>query len=101
MANSPYEQVYKLLRTIPAGRVTTYGSIGKKLGISPRYVGHILHMNPDGATNPCHRVVNSSGKVAEGYAFGGRGIQKNRLEEEGIVFKNETNLDLKKYFFQP
>ena len=94
------ERVYKLVRTIPKGRVATYGVIAKKLSMSPRVIGYALHLNPDGAKTPCHRVVNSDGRVAPGYAFGGRDEQKRRLEAEDIEFINEGRLDLKNYLFE-
>ena len=97
--SKPFEKVYEIVRKIPKGKVTTYGSLGKKLNMSPRVVGFALHANPDGKATPCHRVVNRDGRVAPGYAFGGKGIQKKRLEEEGIRFKNEQNIDLKKYLW--
>lgn len=97
--NKPFEKVYKLIQKIPAGRVTTYGEIGKKLGMSPRVVGFALHSNPDGEKNPCHRVVNIDGRIAPGFAFGGPGIQRKKLEREGVKFKDEQHVDLKKYFF--
>lgn len=91
-----FEVVYELVRKIPKGRVTTYGTIAKKVGMSPRVVGYALHLNPDGAKTPCHRVVNRNGRVAPGYAFGGAGIQKKLLEQEGIIFIDEKHLNLKK-----
>ena len=61
---------------IPRGKVTTYGVIAKKLGMSPRVVGYVLHLNPDGSKTPCHRVVNRNGRIAPGYAFGGKYEQR-------------------------
>lgn len=92
---NPFEKVWIEVRKIPKGKVTTYGTIGKKLGISPRVVGYALHANPDSSKTPCHRVVNREGKLAPGYAFGGPGIQKKLLEEEGIKFKDPDHVDLK------
>ena len=68
------EQVYAYLKTVPAGKVTTYGRIAQHLGKKnlARVVGNILHSNPDPERIPCHRVVNSKGQVAENYAFGKR-----------------------------
>ncbi len=97
--SKPFEKVYELVRKIPPGKITTYGAIGKKLNMSPRVVGYALHANPDGAAIPCHRVVNRDGRVAPGYAFGGPGIQKKRLEQEGIKFKDQAHVDLKKNIF--
>lgn len=81
--------VYQLVRKIPKGRVTTYGSIGKALGLNPRHVGQILHQNENSATTPCHRVVRSDGSIASGYAFGGPGKQRVMLEKEGVLFMGE------------
>lgn len=99
--DKPFEKVYKIVKTIPKGKVSTYGSIAKELGMSARTVGFALHANPDGEKTPCHRVVNRDGRVAPGYAFGGPGIQKKRLEEEGIKFKDSTHVNLTKYLFEP
>lgn len=93
------EKVYAYLKTIPRGKVTTYGRIAIWLG-NPHYarhVGNILHDNPDPSRYPCHRVVNSKGQVAEHYAFGGADAQRRRLENEGIVFEPNGSIDLKKY----
>ena len=96
------ETVYRVVKAIPKGKVMTYGAIAKKLrveslgqSITPRLVGHILHINPDPENIPCHRVVNSKGKLAKNYAFGGRGEQEKRLVAEGVKFKNPMIVDLK------
>lgn len=89
-----FEKVYELVRKIPKGCVTTYGEIGRVLGMSPRVVGYALHANPDGQLIPCHRVVNRDGRVASGYVFGGQGEQKRRLEEEGVEFGDELHVKL-------
>lgn len=93
------EKVYTYLKTIPKGKVTTYGRIAAYLGNKQyaRTVGNILHGNPDPTQYPCHWVVNSRGQVAQGYAFGGALAQRKRLEEEGIVFEANGTVDLKKY----
>ncbi|MFI5265220.1 MAG: MGMT family protein [Candidatus Levyibacteriota bacterium] len=96
-SNGPYEKVYKLVRKIPKGKVTTYGIIGKKLGMSPRVVGQALHANPYQNEVPCHRVVNREGRIAPNFAFGGKDIQKKLLESEGIIFKDPLHADLEKY----
>lgn len=97
---SRFEPVYKLVRQIPKGKVSTYGTIAKKLGINPRVVGYALHINPDPKLTPCHRVVNAQGRVAPGYAFGGHDAQRKILEKEGIHFKDDKNLDIRKYIFE-
>ena len=86
------EKVYSLVKQIPEGKVTTYGALGKKLGMSPRVVGLALHLNPYEGEVPCHRVVNRNGRIAPNFAFGGNGIQKKLLEVEGVKFKNDTHV---------
>lgn len=93
------QEVYDIVKSIPAGRVVTYGQVAEYLGNKAyaRTVGNILHDNPDSANIPCHRVVNSKGQVAENYAFGGAEGHRKRLEDEGIVFEANGTIDLKKY----
>ena len=93
------EKVYAYLKTIPKGKVTTYGRIAEHLGNKhyAQAVGNILHDNPDPSRYPCHRVVNSRGRLAESYAFGGAAAQRRKLENEGIVFKDKDSIDLDKY----
>lgn len=94
-----FEKVYKVVAKIPKGKVTTYGIIAKKIGISnPRVVGYALHVNKNPDSVPCHRVVNKEGELAKGYAFGGLGIQKQLLKQEGIRFSGEK-VDLNKQLF--
>lgn len=93
------EKVYAYLKTIPRGKVATYGQIALYLGNKhfARAVGNILHDNPDPARFPCHRVVNCRGRVAENYAFGGADAQRALLEKEGVVFKSDGSVDLREY----
>ena len=93
------EKVYEFVKAIPKGKVATYGQIADALGNKnlARVIGNILHKNPDPATIPCHRVVNSSGKVASAFAFGGANVQRALLEKEGITFESNGNIDLNKY----
>jgi len=93
------DKVYAFLKTIPKGKVATYGQIAAYLGNKnmSRVVGNILHKNPDPASIPCHRVVNSKGRVASRFAFGGGEAQRKLLEQEGIIFAPDGSVDLKKY----
>lgn len=92
------EKVYEFLRTIPKGKVVTYGQIAEHLGSKrlSRVVGNILHANPDKDKYPCYKVVDRNGKLSEHYAFGGIEKQKERLEEEGIAVI-DYRVDLEKY----
>jgi O-6-methylguanine DNA methyltransferase len=93
------ETVYEFLKTIPRGKVVTYGQIACFLGNKhlSRAVGNILHKNPDPANIPCHRVVNARGEVSQAYAFGGAEAQRRRLEAEGVLFSPDGRIDLNRY----
>lgn len=88
------EQVYEVVRGVPPGRVTTYGTIARLLGHwrAARRVGWALHRCPDGV--PAHRVVNAEGRLSGGWAFGAPAIQRALLEEEGVAFVSEEHCDL-------
>ena len=94
-----FEKIYEVVKTIPKGKVTTYGQVALLAG-NPRWsrvVGYALHKNPQPGIIPCHRVVTRNGEVAKSFAFGGENVQRELLEKEGIVFKNDGTIDLKKY----
>lgn len=96
-----FKQVYRLVRKIPKGKVTTYGSVARIMGTrDARKVGWALHANRDGSDVPCHRVVNRDGRLAPDYAFGGPNEQRNRLLAEGVTFIGERRVDLKRYLWQ-
>ena len=90
------DKVYEFVKSIPRGKVVTYGQIALYLGNRnfARAVGNILHNNPDSGHIPCHRVVNAQGKLALSYAFGGIEAQRCLLESEGVVFKSNQVVDL-------
>ncbi len=92
------QKVYEYLTTIPEGKVVTYKQVAESLGNKglARVVGNILHKNPDGDKYPCYKVLNSKGELAEAFVFGGKEIQKERLEKEGIKVIN-GKVDLKLY----
>ncbi len=90
------DKVYEFVKSIPPGKVATYGQIALYLGNRnfARVVGNILHSNPDPELIPCHRVVNAQGQLSRSYAFGGIEAQRRLLESEGVVFKNDQVVDL-------
>ena len=96
--NELAQKVYDYLLTIPEKKVVTYKQVAEYLGNKglARVVGNILHKNPDGDKYPCYKVLNSKGELAENFVFGGKNIQKERLEKEGIIVK-DGKVDLKTY----
>ncbi len=78
------EAAYMLIQLVPPGRVTTYGSIARLLGVSPRLIGRILASNKRPIIIPCHRVVKSDGSLG-GYSMkGGVGFKERLLRLEGV-----------------
>ncbi|MCD8261294.1 MAG: methylated-DNA--[protein]-cysteine S-methyltransferase [Bacteroides sp.] len=85
------EEVYQVVRDIPADKVITYGEIARLLG-TPQYsrrVGRAMKLSPGTPYVPCHRVVNSQGRLAPGWKE-----QRSLLEEEGVPFKKNSRVDM-------
>lgn len=91
MENSFFRKVYDVVKTIPKGKVCSYGEIAKFLGVPTmsRQVGWALHKNPQAYIIPCHRVVFADGRLSPAFAFGGENEQRRLLEEEGVIFNDE------------
>lgn len=98
MAKLIKEQVFEYLRTVPRGKVVTYGQIAEHFGNkkAARAVGNMLHQNPDMLLYPCYKVVNSKGRLSKNYVFGGIDKQREMLEQEGIKVVDYT-VDLSEY----
>lgn len=64
-------QVWQALLRLPAGWVTTYGELARKLGKpgAARAVGSAVGANPVGWLIPCHRVIRETGALG-GYRWG-------------------------------
>ncbi len=75
------EQVYRVVKKIPKGKVLTYKEVARGAGkpLAFRAVGNILNKNFDPKI-PCHRVIRSDGKVG--------GYNRGTLEKQ-ILLKNE------------
>lgn len=90
-------EVFDIVKKIPAGQVLTYGQIARLAG-KPQYsrlVGQILSHMPENHSLPCHRVVNSIGRLVPHWP-----IQRQLLEKEGVTFKSNGCVNLKKYLWQ-
>ena len=97
-----WDAVYTIVRSIPAGRVMTYGQIAAVLGhtLSPKAVGWAMHTCPEDV--PWQRVVNASG----GCSTDRRGdlppgLQRQLLEREGVSFRLDGTIDLAIFRHEP
>lgn len=92
------EDVFEIVKSVPEGKVITYGKIAEMLGDKKlaRAVGNALHQNTDKHGIPCYRVVNSKGMLSDSYVFGGISEQRRMLEADGIKTEN-NRVDLTLY----
>lgn len=102
-----YQRVYKLVKKIPKGKVTTYAQVGQMLNLNPRVVGWALNRLAKVKSSskpiqmiPWQRVINSKGKISTDKLMNiPLGLQKKLLEKEGIKFNKEGKVNLKKYLW--
>ena len=92
------KNVWQVVESIPRGHVLTYGEVARLAGMSraARRVGQALHRAPKGRKLPWHRVVNAQGRISFPADSSGYREQKERLQEEGVVFI-EGRIDLQKF----
>ena len=92
------DDVLNIVSQIPRGMVTTYGIIAM-LAEWPdhaRMVGRTLRYTPGAEKLPCHRVVNVEGRTAPGWE-----AQRHMLEIEGVHFKPNGHVDMKRHLWLP
>ena len=96
-------QVYALVRACPAGRVTTYGALGKAIGYprGARMVGWIMNVTPQGLDVPAQRVVSKDGTLTGGWAFGGKEQMRALLEGEGVTFDDRGRVAMRRHEWSP
>jgi len=115
MATGFFERVYRLVRQVPHGKVTSYGAIARMLGHprAARTVGWALHSLPSsvspseelppsvppsggderGGDVPWHRVINSQGRISTSCREHSANLQRTLLEAEGIQFDERGYVD--------
>ncbi len=97
---SAFDEVYKVVRRIPRGRVATYGQIAKLLPKrwSPALVGWALHALPEGSKVPWHRVVDAKGQLGtRRLGTDAAARQEDLLEGEGVTLDAEGRCDLARH----
>lgn len=95
------DKVYQVVKMIPPGRVTSYGSIARALGAprGARLVGWVLRGSPDDV--PAHRVVNRLGVLSGAVHFGHPNAMHDLLADEGVTFIDEITVDYKRHYWDP
>jgi methylated-DNA-protein-cysteine methyltransferase-like protein len=99
-ASSSYDRIYAVVRKIPRGRVTTYGTVARLAGLDgqARLVGYALSALRDGTGVPWHRVINAQGRLSLDRAASSAGVtQFMRLAREGVRADAAGRISLAKF----
>ena len=86
--------ILSVVEEIPVGKVASYGQIARLIGRdrNSRLVGKVMSMSEYYGDYPCHRVVNHAGRLAPNFSE-----QRCLLLEEGVGFKDNGFVDMKKF----
>ncbi len=98
------EKVYAMVRKIPRGKVTNYGTIADHIGVkaTSRMVGWAMNASHKASPKvPAHRVVNRNGVLTGKHHFATPTLMQELLEAEGIQIVDDKIIDFKKHFWQP
>lgn len=97
-----FQRVYAIVRTIPFGRVTTYGHIAEALGAkrSARIVGWAMNSAHTLMDVPAHRVINRNGELTGKMHFSTPTLMRELLEAEGVEFIGDA-VHLEKHLWIP
>ena len=98
MPNEESVRIEAVLRSIPPGRVTTYGAVADLAGLrnGARQVVRLLHARAGKEGLPWFRVLRKDGSIAlpEG---GGFEEQAALLAAEGVELGRNGRIDLERY----
>lgn len=99
--NDYREGVFRIVRSIPRGRVMTYGQIAEILGegYTPRTVGFVMHSAND--KTPWHRVINAQGGCSTRGLVLPHDKQQRMLEAEGVSFNERGRCELQQFLWIP
>ena len=91
------KEVCEVVSQIPVGKVSTYGGIALLLGAPQcsRMVGRALKEVPDELSIPCHRVVNSTGRLVPGWV----GTKTTLGWQKNVSFKANGCVNLKEHLW--
>jgi len=97
------DKVIQIVKKIPYGKVTTYGTIATLAGLprGARLVGGILHFNYQKHDLPWYRVINRKGLISINCLDHPKTLQKALLEDEDVEVTADFMIDLEKYGWFP
>lgn len=90
------ERVITIIKAIPQGKVTNYGTVALLAGLprGARLVGGILHYSPGSLNLPWYRIVNKDGYISTRCLEHTKQLQKALLEQEGVIVDSNYMIDL-------
>ncbi len=98
------EKVYVIVRQIPKGKVTNYGSIADAIGsrLTSRMVGWAMNKAHTAKPKvPAHRVVNRNGILTGKHHFASPTLMQELLEAEGLSIIDDKIVNFEKHFWTP
>ena len=100
MEEGYFQQVHRIVRAVPPGRVTTYGTVATLAGRpgGARTVGWAVRALQRGTDVPWHRVINAQGHIS--LPSPSAELQRALLENEGVKFNEKGRVDLSRYGWQ-
>ncbi len=99
-----FEDVFDVVRQIPKGRVTNYGSIAKYLGagLSSRMVGWAMNASHGLVPPiPAQRVVNRNGMLTGKHHFQTPTLMQELLEKDGVDVINDKVVAFSERYWDP
>jgi methylated-DNA-protein-cysteine methyltransferase related protein len=95
-----WDPIYRMVKRIPRGRVTTYGDLARALKTKggARALGHAMAACPGGRGIPWHRVVGAGGRLL--IREPQRSLQRHLLVTEGVAMKG-ASADLQRFGWTP
>ncbi len=102
-SNNFFNDVYEVVKLIPAGQWTSYGAIANYLGTkgSARMVGWAMNSVHGLADVPAHRVLNRSGRLTGKHHFPTSTAMQTSLEAEGLKIENDQVVNREKSYWEP
>jgi methylated-DNA-protein-cysteine methyltransferase related protein len=98
------KQVIEIIKCVPYGKVVSYGQVAALAGVprAARQVGFALKRNESDGDIPWWRVINNEGRITiKGNFYNSAILQKQMLEDEGIIVSKDFLVDMHEYRFRP
>lgn len=99
-----YDAIYDVVRSIPKGRVSSYGAISAAIGVKSgaRVVGYAMNLSHNVKPKvPAHRVVNRNGMLTGKHHFSPPELMQQLLEKEGVKVIDDTVQHFDALFWDP